>query len=146
MIQVYLDTSALAKLYVLEPETARLSEFVKQQGSSLPYTSLHELELTQVLERRRGDADLSAKEAARIRSLIESDLSHGILTRREISWPDAFSTAIRLLERHARGFGMRSLDSLHLACALANKSQLFVTFDQRQSRAAHAERLKVWPG
>src|SRR5665213_1821530 len=98
-----------------------------------------------IIRTRQSAGDMNSEKAAQIGALIERDLAHGILQRREIAWPEIFATAIRLLRRHVRGYGLRSLDSLHVACALANKDQFFITFDQRQGRAASAEKLKVWP-
>ena len=40
---LYLDTSALVKLYVREPETAELSALVRRHAPPLPFSSLHEL-------------------------------------------------------------------------------------------------------
>ncbi len=145
MKRLYLDSSALVKLYLAEPESERLSEFVRQCEEPLPYTSLHELEFTQALERRQSIGDISAKQAERVRALVESDLAKGILLRIELAWPGIFAAAIRLLRRHGRQPGLRSLDSLHIACALGNKDGVFVTFDQRQRRAATAEKMETWP-
>jgi len=46
----YLDTSALLNLYVSEPESASLADFVVRLKSPLPYTALHELEIANAIE------------------------------------------------------------------------------------------------
>jgi predicted nucleic acid-binding protein len=48
----------------------------------------------------------------------------------------AWETAIRLARRFAPTIGVRTLDSLHVACALELKAQKFWTFDDRQARLA----------
>jgi uncharacterized protein len=139
---LYLDTSALVKLYVQEAETAELSAFVRRFRRPLPYTSLHELELTHALERRRRERALTAADANRVRKLVEEDLRLGVLVRPEITWPVVFARAIQLLRHHA---GLRSLDALHLGCALELAPHRFVTYDSKQGVAAAAEQLSVWP-
>ncbi len=142
IFDLYLDTSALVKLYVLEPESAALSAFVRKHSPPLPFSSLHELELTHALERRRADGDLSAEGSNRIAAAIEKDLTGGLLARPSADWPGTFARAIHLLRQHR---GLRSLDSLHIGSALESGCVWFVTYDQRQGRAAAAEGLKLWP-
>jgi predicted nucleic acid-binding protein len=139
---LYLDTSALVKLYVAEPETEKLAAYVTRQPGPLPYTSLHELELTHALERRAADGDLPRADVARVYTLIEKDLADGTLFRPEFAWESAFSKANYLVRRHKN---LRSLDSLHLGCALDLNCSKFVTFDQRQARVATAEKFVLWP-
>ena len=43
--------------------------------------------------------------------------------------------------RHAARLGARTLDSLHVACALELRAERFWTFDERQKRLARAEGL-----
>jgi predicted nucleic acid-binding protein len=39
--------------------------------------------------------------------------------------------------------GVRTLDSLHVACALELKAERFWTFDERQAKLAKAQGLKI---
>jgi predicted nucleic acid-binding protein len=48
-----------------------------------------------------------------------------------------------LAGRHGAKLGMRTLDSLHVACALELKAERFWTFDERQAKLAKAEGLKT---
>lgn len=139
---LYLDTSALVKLYVQEPETADLSACVSKHAPPLPFSSLHELELNHALERRREEGGLTGREINRIIATIEKDLDNGVLQRFNADWPDVFTRAIRLLRRHR---GLRSLDALHVGSALGLGADWFVTYDRRQGRAASAERMNLWP-
>jgi len=149
--RVYLDTSALVKLYVEEPESAALAAFVVQLAPDfMPYHSLHELECAHALERRLGDGAFAARQAAEVRRWMERDLGAMILRRPLLEWSEVFAAAIRLTRRHGRKHGLRSLDSLHVAAALAIKGSspgriVFVTYDERQARTAKAEKFEVWP-
>ena len=139
---LYLDSSALVKLYVREPETTDLAAFVRRHAPPIPYSALHELELTRALLHRQDGQGLTAAAAARIKAAIDDHLAMGALARPEADWPAAFAEAIRLLSRHR---GLRSLDALHIALALKLGSKLFVTFDRRQASAAREEGLRIWP-
>ena len=139
---LYLDTSALVKLYVREPETAELSAFVRRHAPPLPFSSLHELELTHALERRREEGDLSSVDVSRITAALEKDLAGGVLARPDADWPGTFARAIHLLRQHR---GLRSLDALQIGHARESGAVWFVTYDRRQGKAAAAEGLKLWP-
>jgi predicted nucleic acid-binding protein len=49
-----------------------------------------------------------------------------------------WETSIDLARKYSPTIGVRTLDSLHLACALELKAQRFWTFDDRQARLAEA--------
>lgn len=139
---LYLDSSALVKLYVREPETAELSAFVRKYAPPLPFTSLHELELTHALERRREEGDITTIGLNQITGALDKDLTQGVLARPGTEWPGIFARAIHLLRQHR---GLRSLDALHIGHALESGAVWFVTYDKRQGKAASAEGLKLWP-
>lgn len=139
---LYLDTSALVKLYVREPETAELSAFVRRHAPPLPFSSLHELELTHALERRHHEGDLTSVDLTRITAAFEKDLEASVLARPDADWPGTFARAIHLLRQHR---GLRSLDALHIGHALEAGAVWFITYDKRQGKAASAEGLKLWP-
>lgn len=54
----------------------------------------------------------------------------------------AFDVSADLARRYGPRLGVRTLDSLHVACALELKVNRFWTFDERQAKLAKAERLK----
>lgn len=56
----------------------------------------------------------------------------------------AFDHCADLARRYGAKFGMRPLDSLHVACALELKAERFWTFDERQAKLAKAMGLKVF--
>ncbi len=56
-----------------------------------------------------------------------------------IAFPEAaWEMCIDLARRYGPRLGVRTLDSLHVACALALKAERFWTFDERQARLADA--------
>ncbi len=46
---------------------------------------------------------------------------------------------------HTDRLGTRAIDLLHVACALLLESDMFLTFDARQSEPARSESLDVAP-
>ncbi|MGH6689461.1 MAG: type II toxin-antitoxin system VapC family toxin [Gammaproteobacteria bacterium] len=126
---VYLDSSALVKLVVLEPESAALREFLRSHTLRMA-SALAEVEVPRALwragfgaaERRRATEVL-----ARI-PLVEVD-------RRILRDAAALAPA-----------SLRSLDAIHLATALSLGQDLagMVTYDQRLSEAAAGAEVAVW--
>jgi predicted nucleic acid-binding protein len=126
---LYLDSSALVKLVVLEPESAALREFLGTHALRLS-SALAEVEVPRAL-RRAGYGAAEGRRAsdvlARI-ALIEVDRQ--VLRRAAALAPP----------------GLRSLDAIHLATALSLGQDLagIVTYDQRLSDAAVGADLAVW--
>jgi predicted nucleic acid-binding protein len=58
---------------------------------------------------------------------------------------DAWSVCSDLARRYGPTLGVRTLDSLHVACALELKADKFWTFDERQAKLAEAVGLDVTP-
>lgn len=55
----------------------------------------------------------------------------------------AFELCADLARRYGPTLGVRTLDSLHVACALKLKAERFWTFDERQAKLAKATGLKT---
>jgi predicted nucleic acid-binding protein len=54
-----------------------------------------------------------------------------------------WETGIGLARLYGPTLGVRTLDSLHVACAMELKAQKFWTFDERQARLAEAAGLDI---
>jgi predicted nucleic acid-binding protein len=84
---------------------------------------------------------LSPTEAQQVYRQMESDRASGPWL--EVALPDhAFELCADLARRHGPKLGVRTLDTLHVACALELKAERFWTFDERQAKLAKAEGLK----
>jgi predicted nucleic acid-binding protein len=105
-------------------------------------TPFHVAEWTHAVEQQvfrhaasRREADLSH---ARFRQHRESGLWE------EVAMPEsAFDVCAELARRYGARWGLRTLDSLHVATALELKAQRFWTFDERQKKLAQAVGLKT---
>ncbi|MEY2642730.1 MAG: hypothetical protein RLZZ368_1377 [Actinomycetota bacterium] len=121
----YVDTSALAKLYVAEADSADARRHM-QADPVLATSWLTVVELRRVLSKALDGADL--RQAIRV---SEEDLDRiALINPDERVWRAAADIAAEL--------GVRSLDAVHLACArILDIDNLTVcTFDLRMAQAA----------
>lgn len=116
----YLDTSALVKLVVAEPESDALQEWLAGEDRQPVSSDLARTELMRAVRRSAPDRALRARE------VLDSLILVGIGTT-------TFEAAGRLDPD-----GLRSLDAIHLAAALDLGDDLdaIVTYDDRLSEAA----------
>ena len=139
----YFDTGVLLKLYLPEPRAAEAVALVNASPGKPPVNLLHELEMRSALRQKAGRGELTQSECDLLVAQVESDLSANIHERVEVSWSEVFATAEALSAAHGVCTLCRSLDTLHVALAMALGATEFCTFDQRQSRMAAAAGLAV---
>jgi predicted nucleic acid-binding protein len=73
---------------------------------------------------------------------LEADKRGGLWLETELP-EGAFEFCADLAQRYGSKIGMRTLDTLHVACALELKLERFWTFDERQGKLAKAVGLKA---
>jgi predicted nucleic acid-binding protein len=142
-LRLYLDTSALLKLYVDEEE----SEFVRQaaEGARFIATSvLAYVEARAALVRRRHQGDLSPIDYRRLVRDLEADWSRYLTV--EVS-ASILRDSARLSEVHR----LRAYDAIHLASASTVKGHvvepfLFGCWDHDLERAARREGFELLRG
>lgn len=125
---IYLDSSALVKLALEEPETAALTSYLaKRADQALVSSSLHRAEVLRAIWRAEPGALPRAQRMIRRVSLVT--LSHDVLDNAATLPPDSLSTTA----------------VIHLASALALKRDLtaFVCYDERLRAAAESAGLPV---
>ena len=142
-LKLYLDTSALLKLYILEPESKDLIARLRRQRGRILVTPLHELELSSAVSQRVFRRESSISERDETLAEFESDLQGGTYVRPALAWASVLAAAARLAKTHSVKTGVRSIDALHVASALASEADRFLTFDKRQHALALAVGLKV---
>lgn len=75
-------------------------------------------------------------------SLFQEDCERGLWIR--TSFPEsAWGIGIELARKYGPALGIRTLDSLHVACALGLGAERFWTFDERQAKLAEAVGLNT---
>ena len=133
---LYLDTSALAKLYLPEPGSDEMEDALLGRRD-LIVSDLAITELTSAIARRVRAADLTQAHARRIYQRVLSDVGAGEFRRAEIT-ANAHREAERLLMGIGRRVPLRAADALHLGMAGLMGARVLVTFDQRMRSAAEA--------
>jgi predicted nucleic acid-binding protein len=139
-VSIYVETSALAKRYVLESGSEAFEAFVQQPGGPLVITPLVATELHSVLARRLRMREIDETYHERACAFFTEDLQHAVWRTHPFPTP-AFGIARRLIQD--RGNTLATLDALHLASALELACQGFVTADKQLARAAAAAGLAV---
>ena len=126
---VYLDSSALVKLVVFEPESAALREFLKGHAPRLS-SGLAEVEVPRALRRAGYGAVEQRRAVALLARIALVDVDRAILRTAAAIAPTT----------------LRSLDAIHLATAVSLGQDLagIITYDQRLAEAALSADLEVW--
>ena len=130
---VYVDASALAKLYVSEAESETVDAFLRGRRGLM----LSELAITEVLSavaRRKREGQLRAALANQIRDAVLADADSGSFVRLHLD-PAVHREAERLLLA-AESLPLRTLDALHIALAWSGSATHVLTFDSRMREAA----------
>lgn len=141
LLNVYADSSFIVSLYITDLHSAEARERVR--GTSLIIlTPFHRAEWSHALAQHEFRGSLTSADARAIDAQFASDISAGDFY--ELAVPEkAFDLCADLARRHASHLALRTLDSLHVACALELNTERFWTFDERQKKLAKAQGLKI---
>ena len=140
-MSTYLDTSFLVSLYIPDSNSAE-AERLMASGAKFWLTPLHVAEWTHAVEQQVFLKAATRAEADQVHARFEQHRQSGLWI--EVALPDStFELSAELARRHAARFGVRTLDTLHVAAALALAAERFWTFDHRQKRLARAAGLKA---
>ena len=141
---IYVDPSALLKLYVHEPQSRSMIAWRSRTRGALPVTHHSRGEVVNGIclaaFRRREMGPAALRDAL---ASFEEDFAAGRYVHADVPWRAALRRAMELSRDHTPGIGCRTLAVLHVACALELGLQSFVTFDERQARLARAVGLRV---
>lgn len=135
-MKLAVDSSSFAKRYVQEIGSEELERFL-EDASELAFSVILVPEITSGLNRRLREHILAMADYRAVKKQLMDDVSDATVLQ---ITPSVISRSVKLLESNA----LRALDSLHVACALEWRADLFITSDRRQFMAAknsglHAE-------
>jgi predicted nucleic acid-binding protein len=139
---VYLDTSALLKLYVREPGSELVQRLIESQDEPLPVWEIQEMELLNALRLKVFWKEIEAAEADRQAKLFEARKRRGLYYTPEVVRGELMAT-FRELSALTSELGCRTMDVLHVAFAMQLQPKVFVSFDSRQRKLALASGLHV---
>jgi hypothetical protein len=141
---IYVDPSALACLYLHQHERSRqVADWRAGMAGALLITHHGRTEINNAICLARFRGELDEAGLADALADFEADFVHGRLTQADILWRAALNRATALSRAHTPKLGTRSLDVLHVACALELKLKHFLTFDVHQRKLATAVGLKL---
>jgi predicted nucleic acid-binding protein len=130
---LYLDASALAKLYLPEPGSDELDAAIHGR-SDLMVSDLAITEIVSAISRRRREGILPAVSCARLHRKILADVEAGLYVKNDLV-PETHREAERLLLA-VDNIALRAADALHLALASLAGAATIVTYDQKLAEAA----------
>jgi predicted nucleic acid-binding protein len=139
-LTVYADTSFFVSIYIADGHS-KAAEQLLNSGARVWFTPLHYAECAHAVAQQVFHKNLSAAQAQQAHRHLEKDRAAGLWV--EVEMPeDVFDVCADLVRRLRPGLGVRTLDSLHVACALQLKAEQFWTFDERQAKLAKVVGLK----
>lgn len=137
----YADTSFFISIYIKDSHSKTADELLSS-GFRPWFTPLHSAEWAHAVAQQVFRGKMTAADAQSVYHYLQKDLAGGLWSEVEIP-ENAFDICVDLGRRCGPKFGVRTLDSLHVACALELKADRFWTFDERQAKLARAEGLRT---
>jgi predicted nucleic acid-binding protein len=126
-VTIYVDTSALAKWYLNEPQSEKFESFITAAADAA-ISRLTVVEFRCLLARRRRAGDITAAQETRIGDVFAADVTGGALTVHAIEDGDFGSAVILITE--LRKQPLRTLDAIHLAIVRRLRLGLVATADR----------------
>lgn len=140
-MSIYADTSFFVSLYGADVHSGSARRLVSTHPL-VWFTPLHRAEWVHAITQHVFQNRISAAEAQSLFRHLEADRATGLWV--ETGLPETvFDLCSDLARRYGARFGVRTLDSLHVACALQLKAKQFWTFDDRQARLARVAGLSL---
>jgi predicted nucleic acid-binding protein len=142
-LTIYADSSFLVPLYALDvhsPETVQRMAM----RPAIYLTPLNRAELAHALNRHVFRGRITSVDADDAWSEFRKDCGLGVWVEVDLP-PGTWQTSIGVARRYGPVLGVRTLDSLHVACALELQADRFWTFDERQAKLAEAVGLNTTP-
>jgi len=152
-MRVYADSSFILRLVTGEAGAEQAGAEYRRLGRPpIFYLPLHGLEVENGIRLRAFHERRVLPSGLRMRINRERDaavsrligfIKRGAFKEIVLDMDTATDRARRLSTTHADRIGARSIDLLHVACALLLETEVFLTFDPRQAELAKAEGLQV---
>ncbi len=139
----YYDTGALVPLYVEEVFSDPVTAFVESRNEIILFNAFQQLELDNALRLKVFRGEMDSEHCNAVLGKIRAHIGEGRIMLRPVNWVNAMEDARRMGARVTARAGCRTLDLLHVAIAAQWDSDVFVTADDRQLRAARAAGLRT---
>lgn len=134
------DSSFIVSAYIQDAHSTRADRLMRDAQITL--NPLNRAEMAHALFQYVFRKIISDREAELVWGSFDEDCVQGVWMQVDLP-KTAWEASIRLAGKYRARFGIRTLDSLHVACALELGAERFWTFDERQGRLAKAVGLKT---
>ncbi|MDQ7048408.1 MAG: type II toxin-antitoxin system VapC family toxin [Enterobacterales bacterium] len=134
-MKLFFDSSSYIKKFIEEPGSREIDDLL-QKASTLALSIICLPEIMSALNRKVREGSLTENGYQSVKQQIIEDI-HDIQMINLV--PEVVENSIKLLENKK----LRSLEALHITCALTWNTDLFISSDKRQIIAAENSGLKV---
>ncbi|MDQ7048062.1 MAG: type II toxin-antitoxin system VapC family toxin [Enterobacterales bacterium] len=134
-MKLFFDSSSYIKKFIEEPGSREIDDLL-QKASTLALSIICLPEIMSALNRKVREGSLTENGYQSVKQQIIEDI-HDIQMINLV--PEVVENSIKLLENNK----LRSLEALHITCALTWNTDLFISSDKRQIIAAENSGLKV---
>lgn len=140
-MKIYADSSLLISLYVLDVHQSEARRRLAHRPVVL-LTQFNRTEMAHAIGQYVFRGKVSSLDAEKMWANFQQDCAQGVWV--PVKLPDGvWEASIDLARRFGPDLGVRTLDSLHVACALELRADRFWTFDERQEKLAEAVGLNT---
>ena len=140
---IYVDPSALLKLYLHQPESADMNAWRAKTRGALPVTHHGRVEVVNGICLAAHRREITSEALTDTLASFDEDFANGIYRHADLLWRATLNRAAELSRSFSPKLGTRSLDVLHVASALELELRIFVTYDNRQEDLARAVGMKT---
>ena len=141
---LYLDTNALLKLYIREQGSELVQSRVASQEHPLPIWEIQKAEPINALRLKVFWKEITLEQAETQIALFENRFKRGLHVFPKID-RDSLMKCVFRFGAETPLLGCRTMDILHVACALEIGASEFLSCDQRQNAIATCAGLKLVP-
>jgi predicted nucleic acid-binding protein len=143
----YWDTSALIKLYVSEADSAYFYTLALRDDDIMLTAEITVTEMLTSLYRKEFVGELKKDGATKLFEHFKTQLESGriVIAPRSKETTLHAEAIVRQAYKATKPIMIQALDVIHVASALANKSTVLITTDERLKEVARLVGLKVLP-
>jgi len=134
-MKLFLDSSAFAKRFVEESGSQEVEQLCSQ-ATELGLSVICVPEIISALNRLLREKHLTRQDYAHAKQRLAQDVRDAVIINLT---PDVIQSSIGILETNP----LRTMDALHIACAMAWEVDLFISSDHRQITAARTAGLRT---
>jgi predicted nucleic acid-binding protein len=143
-VTLYLDSSALVKLYLFEEHSAEVTMLAQRPDVTFALNGLHDLEVRNAVRLLAFRGAIDSAVQTRALAAFDADLATDLYRSQRIDFGKLATAGARLSAAGTVQTGARALDILHVAAAQLAACAAFATFDRRQRDLARIAGLSIF--